>query len=149
MIINKFRAWDKEKQIMCGVTNISFLVCAEDNSYYKQTEIYDLCTGVGHRKVKLSDINLMQFIGVQDSDGVDIYEGDIVLAYNGRWNYKIFLIKYIGHSFVMAENENDNNEFRPWFYGFYKIGNIYENKELLNYTYKDILEKYKYIMEKD
>ena len=82
-----------------------------------------------------NDINLMQSTGLKDKNGKEIFEGDIV-DYKGRkavvkWHgsYASFIYRFVD------ELKERNSEWHPLFLAYYHfevIGNIYENKELLD-----------------
>lgn len=121
----KFRAWDKENGWMCGVVALDLWDLDCDLS---TTQIYDLKTGVGHRRVLRDNIELMQYTGFKDKNGKDIYEGDIIKRSYGL--YEVIFHKSWGafagknlipHQCVPFFNDSDKFEV---------IGNIFENPEL-------------------
>ena len=96
-------------------------------------------------------LEIMQYTGLKDANGKEIYEGDIEQAENGDKNVIVFLLK-AGTYCVMPMDIYLNNDYQneafsqEFMYGFgYDlffdnltpgkylniIGNIYENPELL------------------
>ena len=81
-----------------------------------------------------NDLHLMQSTGLKDKNGKEIFEGDI-LDYKGRkalvrWHgsYASFIYRFVD------ELQNRNTEWKPLYLAYMKceiIGNIYENRELL------------------
>ena len=119
-----FRAWDKLNNEMYVVEQINF-DCGEFESI-----------GYGITNLRGADkIELMQSTGLKDKNGEEIFEGDIV-DYKGRkavikWHgsYASFIYRFVD------ELKERVSEWHPLFLAYYHfevIGNIYENKELLD-----------------
>lgn len=120
----KFRAWHKEEKIMGEVLGIDILhkeifFSNEDVDCYEHTDF--------------KDVELMQYTGLYDKKGKEIYEGDIVklranhgigiIRYSDEWG--AFVVEYIKTRPLVVLGMN-----------YYKedieiLGNIYENPELL------------------
>ena len=130
----KFRAWDKEEQEMLDWDKFFNLDIAQVFESKGSWGVYP-----------------MQYTGLKDKNGVEIYEGDIDQAENGDKSVIVFLLK-AGTYCVMPmdiylNNDYQNEAFFPDFiYGFgYDlffdnctpekylniIGNIYEHNHLL------------------
>ena len=88
-----------------------------------------------------SDVEVMQYTGLKDSNGNEIYEGDIVKIEDyfgediiGRVIYDEATAGYVFHK------GNERNYFQMTLdlegYVHYVIGNIYENPELLEEVMK-------------
>jgi uncharacterized phage protein (TIGR01671 family) len=121
MRIIKFRAWDKENKRFVVDIDLSY-DCIGDTPY-----------------LRLEDrrFEIMQFTGLKDKNGKEIFEGDILQSYPVP-----DVISIVG----LGEND-ENNSFgfnltalnNKKVYNFdtsvrkmVVIGNIYENKELLD-----------------
>ena len=128
-MIPKFRAWDKLTNKMFPVVIISYyipLACIEEpNGMYAERDF--------------DEIELMQFTGLKDKNGKEIYEGDIINYKYSRHTSTQFVVKYneFQATFVVVDNHNDLvytfRELADYIQlnSLEVIGNIYENKELL------------------
>lgn len=107
----KFRAWDKESNIM--YPNV-------------QNHIGNFDTAFGNMLKDYKYI-IMQYTGVQDRDGKDIYEGDIIdHIRDGR-----FIVIYDDAGFYPFSDSDDGMPY-PKPGECIVIGNVHENPELLN-----------------
>ena len=121
----KFRAWITEAKQMIEHNSIDF------NDFLHKT---DLLGNINHSYCG-DDFALMQFTGLHDKNGKEIYEGDIV-SYKrnvGNWTgeslttiHKIIFTEEI-NAFVMKDNSGYIKLRKHWGYEYEVIGNIYEN----------------------
>lgn len=111
----KFRAWHK--------TTNKMLQVGDDSG---TTNPLDCCAYFVGRQ----PVILMQYTGLKDKNGKEIYEGDIIK--NEKDNYPHKIIYTIG-SFVGKQLRGKFKGYVDglFFYRFEVIGNIYENPELL------------------
>ena len=123
----KFRAWDKIKEEMLSFGELLLL----------QTELIQ--DGMdGYTFLEDGDLVIMQYTGLKDIEGQEIYEGDIVegeIIFQGRTMEIKGRIGYNHCRYVVLEYNCLLYEFSNQFDGKGKyikiIGNKYENPKLL------------------
>lgn len=112
----KFRAWDKEKKEMREVTGINWYA-----GYIRvdRERLEDL---------PIEDTSIMQYVGLKDKNGKEIYESDLVnVEFNDGSKYEDPLEVYFekGAFMVGMGYLHDIKSIEV-------IGNIYKNPNLLN-----------------
>jgi len=118
----KFRVWHKEKKEMLKPTFIA--VNNLDNVLY-----YDTLADEWFRIKNPENLALMQYTGLRDMNGKEIYEGDILEDAKGQYG-KVFY-KTSTASFAVNWRMRDGSYMTDeCFYGVV-VGNIFENPELL------------------
>lgn len=73
------------------------------------------------------DLELMQYTGLKDKNGVEIYEGDIMVLNKLKPSY--YVVRYEDNQFILDGISLFDNVV--YFAEREVIGNIYENPELL------------------
>lgn len=112
----KFRAWNKKEEYMEIVDDL-------------QMFSNDLSIGIPSKDyfLRKDDVELMQYTGLHDKNGKEIYEGDIV-----KYENMTGKIMFLNGSFILSDLE----ETEEWELGVINaeievIGNEYDNPELL------------------
>ena len=115
--MRKFRAWDKENKEMVEVELLGKKVLLIKDGEWENIE----------------DFEVMQYTGLKDKNGKEIYEGDLLKHPTGV----VAEIKYENDvaSFVAVYTANDDMEMNHLDREIIKkcevVGNIFENPELL------------------
>ena len=128
----KFRAWLKEDKKMVNVETMDFT--DKSIQYLEKSEFINAYL---LRRVGFDDIELMQYIGLRDKNGKEIYEGDIIkykFPYDTRLKH-ISPVKFLETEASFGIKDRYGNEIPLYTISannyFEVIGNIYENKNLL------------------
>ena len=119
----KFRAWWVEQKVMCDVDVIGFsegtITVSNENTTYQH--------------LGLNEVELMQSTGLEDVNGVEIYEGDIVSYVDDVYPAYSFIgeVKRQTYQFCI-QGQYDIHGFDDYYDMTFEIlGNIYENPERL------------------
>ena len=128
----KFRAWLKEEKKMVNVETIDFT--DKSIQYLEKNEFINAYL---LRRMIFGDIELMQYTGLKDKNGKEIYEGDIIkykFPYDKRLKH-ISPVKFLKTEASFGIKDRYGNEIPLYTISannyFEVIGNIYENKNLL------------------
>ena len=123
-MIPKFRAWLKKEQKMDNyIDHISWL----------EDELYCIGDGITYM-VSAEDLVLMQSTGLKDKNGKEVFIGDIIKCTRGCL-HEVYIEKEYGGTFIggmPAVYLKGLREGYAWTEHEEIIGNIYENKELLD-----------------
>lgn len=120
----KFRAWDNKKKSFIEIYQIQF---SHDNTPLKIIDCED-------SNIYKDDYVLMQYTGLKDKNGKEIYEGDIVKITSGGYG-NIYEVKFEFGCFYAGWHNGSSTTKRPKLIvsRFTEIiGNIYENQKLLH-----------------
>lgn len=133
----KFRAWDIREGLNKMYFNVSFIPYGDGwqggNPAHKFYQIFH-----GNGGFFLSDMNnivLMQFSGLHDKNGKEIYEGDIMQR-DSHWARKktgqdVVTVSFEDGRYILTWDDGVKTSLYTLIKDFFIIGNIYENPELL------------------
>jgi len=113
----KFRAWDKEEKSLITGDDNQGSIFGEEGGYFDLRE-------------EPNRYELMQFTGLKDKNGKEIYEGDILNLPKTSYHlsFKVEVVfqdgSFVGDSFLAKDLGELASKSEI-------IGNIYENPELL------------------
>lgn len=126
MRIIKFRAWDKHFKEMASIICLNIGQFSEDHILKSKSHPYTY-------NQKFENVILMQFTGLHDKNGREIYDGDVVLT--GKYEDKkddIFVVRWAHCGFVFDPIDEELDLEEIIFHEKSEIiGNIHENPELV------------------
>lgn len=127
----KFRAWLKNKKEMVNIALINYV------SKYITYVLNKKGNTLAITDEKFNNIEFLQYTGMKDKNGKEIFEGDILEykhPYDGRIRERQ-VVKYMKNQSSFGIDDKYGNEIPLYTIAmsnyFKVIGNIYENKELL------------------
>lgn len=127
----KFRAWDKWYKKMSPVAEIQFR-----NGEVRKATVSSTSEMKDNFSVMKENLELMQYTGLKDIDGYEIFEGDIIcgettLPMEIVWHKSMWAVKYRPQEGDQIELIDDEFMIYMESEDWKVLGNIYENPELL------------------
>lgn len=115
----KYRAWDKFNKIML----------------YDVQNAYDFMDGIPSRNfgdaLEDQDYEIMQYIGLEDKNGKEVYEGDILIVKDCYCKDGQFFVGYVDFACASFFIKNEYSSNYRWMdYEFVVLGNIHEDYDL-------------------
>lgn len=145
----KFRAWDRKKGKMFPVHQMQFGKIDDQLSYVSGVDIHDKDSGWDgdvfyggsiHKMTgqpPLPRFEIMQYLGLRDKNGVDVYDKDIYRNLDNGLIGKFQLVDGVGGMYVLCTEYKTGRVYNniPFMEhdttNFEVIGSLYSNPELL------------------
>ncbi|MDT2986566.1 YopX family protein [Enterococcus casseliflavus] len=128
-MVPKFRAWDGQDMVMRDVEQLRFAHNSNNHVVYITIDAEEWATGPA--------LVLMQSTGLKDKNGVEIFEGDIIVNQYGNVGYVAYLQQEAGFVVVLKKSDyrlghRNTGESYDVTTNHEVIGNIHSNPELLD-----------------
>ena len=123
----KFRAWDVANKKMISHEKLFSLDCSNEFPFLPLLK---------NMYSENLDVEIMQYTGMKDCKGTEIYEGDIVVVGQDTGNKcdrYIMTFNDDSHSYLAKQQGTLGSYIGPGYWGkmLKVIGNIYDNPEML------------------
>ena len=119
----KFRAWDKQNKWTLTPSSADWIDFT-GQCWEPASRAYDTPNTEIERN---GEVVLMQFTGLTDSNGVEIFEGDVIRTGRGDWGVIVWKAPF----FEVTVSATESSLYsREWFATCEVIGNVYQNPEL-------------------
>jgi uncharacterized phage protein (TIGR01671 family) len=129
----KFRAWDKQFKLMLIVDKLYL----NQNLGITRCDLYNEETGLMGDGGDLKNLIFLQYTGLKDKSGKEIFEGDIIR--NHGQNNQLSIVEGKPTIRTISGHGDCTYIAGVFYFGYYGdgkeievVGNIYENPELLN-----------------
>lgn len=138
-MVPKFRAWDKEENLWIKVASLVF---DEEGEMWYLGPVMDDFNPVYYENELGKTWEIMQSTGLKDKNGVEIFEGDVVVNQYGNVGYVAYLQQEAGFVVVLKKSDyrlghRNTGESYDVTTNHEVIGNIHSNPELLEQTYEN------------
>ncbi|MCD4996030.1 YopX family protein [Enterococcus gallinarum] len=132
-MLPKFRAWDKEENLWIRVASLVF---DEEGEMWYLGPVMDDFNPVYYENELGKTWEIMQSTGLKDKNGVEIFEGDIVVNQYDNVGYVAYLQQEAGFVVVLKKSDyrlghRNTGESYDVTTNHKVIGNIHSNPELL------------------
>ena len=122
----KFRAWDGKRMLFCTKGGYyDFIIEGGEIALFGEFDLRDR---------KTPEWPLMQYTGLKDKNGADIYEDDVVHradGYIGEVSYGRVLFEGTGQAYVGFYLRKNDNDYTHIDGSLEVLGNIHQHPELL------------------
>lgn len=140
----KFRVWDKTDKVM--IYNTDKILININGEVLIGDDYCGACDQNKYSTEEMPTFELMQFTGLHDKNGKEIYEGDIVRVFEVHENKNVEFISpvyFVDYMFCVSSSKEQEYDTplvcidmtRNWVNSLVEvevIGNIYENSDLIN-----------------